>query len=827
MGITIDHGIDLGTTNSAIARQDGTKTRLLKGRDGSELLPSAVYVDNGGAVVVGAAAYAGASKSPADTATEFKRLMGTDDTRTFPGSGKRMTPEELSAEVLKELLRWAAADGGHTPNAAVITIPAMFQLPQCEATRRAAEMAGILHAPLLQEPIAAAIAQSGAGKVLDGSWLVYDLGGGTFDVSLVRSRAGRLQVLDHGGDNHLGGRDFDRMVARSIADRIRREGRLGDFKRTDPALADAFTRLRLEAERVRIALSKEEQVLYKVDDLARDAGGAPVSFEVALDRGELESLVEPLIVRTTAMCAELLSRSGITAKELRGIVMVGGPTLTPCIPRIIERELGIEARHHMDPMNIVATGAAIFASTQQLPEKLRTHTTGSTVLKLEYEPMTTNPSPLLAGKIEGATKVAKIRITRSGGGYDSGAIAVKKGAFGADLELKQRELNVFILEGFDADGGKVAVEPSQITVLHGFSVAKPPLSQSVGVMLADNNVCWYLRKGAVLPARNTMVHTTTIELPKGHSGDAIHVPLVQGESNRADRNKVIGVLRIVAEKIERDLPRGTEVQVSMSIDEFSRTTSRAFVPLLDQWFDDVVFFHMETKKADDVGKGLSAQKDRLAELEKLAAGLEEAEAAEAPAAGASAGGPSPAPSTDSRVKEIEALLEEGDRDAVDLADQMVRWMSREIDQAEDGNRGKALETEFAKEYESARELSESPDNAAERRQAEAHAAEFRHAIKAKDFDAAKKKLEDLTALVYRLLRRLPGYWAAVFSHLTDRLTQLNLAHVAAAHIQKGRTLVQNGAVGDLAQVCFDMAQLLPESEKKHGGELPGIVSHVK
>src|SRR4051812_3365925 len=129
MGITIDHGIDLGTTNSAIARQDGTKTRLLKGRDNSVLCPSAVHVDAAGAVVVGAAAYAGASRNPADTATEFKRLMGTDDTRTFPGSGRKMTPEELSAEVLRELLRWASADGGRTPNAAVITIPAMFQLP--------------------------------------------------------------------------------------------------------------------------------------------------------------------------------------------------------------------------------------------------------------------------------------------------------------------------------------------------------------------------------------------------------------------------------------------------------------------------------------------------------------------------------------------------------------------------------------------------------------------------------------------------------------------------------------------------------------------------
>src|SRR5262249_51394088 len=121
MGITIDYGIDLGTTNSAIARQDGSTTRLLKGREGNVLLPSAVFVDAGGAVAVGAAARGGASQHPADTATEFKRLMGTDEMRSFPSSGKRMSPEELSAEVLRELGRWVVAEGGQAPNAAVIT----------------------------------------------------------------------------------------------------------------------------------------------------------------------------------------------------------------------------------------------------------------------------------------------------------------------------------------------------------------------------------------------------------------------------------------------------------------------------------------------------------------------------------------------------------------------------------------------------------------------------------------------------------------------------------------------------------------------------------
>jgi hypothetical protein len=179
------------------------------------------------------------------------------------------------------------------------------------------------------------------------------------------------------------------------------------------------------------------------------------------------------------------------------------------------------------------------------------------------------------------------------------------------------------------------------------------------------------------------------------------------------------------------------------------------------------------------------------------------------------------------VKEIESLLEEGDRDAVDLADQMVRWMSRELDQAEDDNRGKALQTKFDEEYQTALELTADPEKGAERRQTEALALEFRAAIKGKDYETAKQKTDDLVALVYRLLRRLPAYWAAVFAHLCERLTQLGLGNVAQGLVQRGQQHVQNDNVGDLAQVCFEMAQLLPASEQKNADQLPGVISHVK
>src|SRR6185312_9034218 len=164
--------------------------------DGSTLLPSAVWIKADGSAVVGSEARQKLNTDPENTALEFKRSMGTPDVRQFPASNRSMRAEELSATVLTALLDRAAVHG-ERPSASVVTIPAMFQLPQCDATQRAAKLAGLAFAPLLQEPIAAAIAHGGTGELREGYWLVYDFGGGTFDVSLVRSKDGRLQVLDH------------------------------------------------------------------------------------------------------------------------------------------------------------------------------------------------------------------------------------------------------------------------------------------------------------------------------------------------------------------------------------------------------------------------------------------------------------------------------------------------------------------------------------------------------------------------------------------------------------------------------------------------------
>jgi molecular chaperone DnaK len=802
---TIDYGIDLGTTNSALARQDGRQQRLLPGPDGDPLLQSAIQVLASGEIVVGRVAKDALDRDPQNTTIEFKRLMGTGEKKRFPASGREFTPEELSSEILKSLAERARAVDGEAPRAAVITIPAMFQLPQCDATRRAAALAGIEHAPLLQEPIAAAIAHSGSGTVREGSWLVYDLGGGTFDVSLVRCKDGRLQVIDHDGDNHLGGRDFDRAIARKAIDQIREAGKHGDFKRTDPKHADAFARIKVESERVRIALSTDENARFQVPEAGFD-----------LNREALEELLMPLIQRTTQLCKKLLDRNRIAAKELSGLVMVGGPTLTPCVPNQIRFDVGVEAKHYVDPMTIVARGAALFASTQRLPVTIRKKRAGAAIdLHLEYEPMTTDPTPLVVGKVTSPVPPPPgLKIQVQGAPLSP---VQPNGAFAIDLRLQPNQLNVFALQAFDGAGNPLATEPDSIKILHGFSIAKPPLSQSVGIMLANNNVHWYLKKGVVLPARQTVTHQTTKSIKRGQSGEAIHVPLVQGESARADRNKVIGVLHIHADKIGRDLPEGSTVEVTLAVDESAQTVGRAYVPALDQWFEEVVRFDLETKPADDVAKGLAEQKDRLKALEALADDLD--------ASVANSGSWIREEEEKDRIKEVEALLEEGDRDSIDLADQMVRMMSQDIDATEDGGRKTRLTNELEDVRGRATEVIESDGEPADKRQLAVLLAEADKALQRGDLDLVEKKIDDLRTLNLTVMTRQPWFWEGYLSYLLKEAEKLGVLDLTRKQFERGAQAIQRQDHHEIPGICREIVQMFPAEQRERVGSM--IRSDVK
>jgi len=353
-------GIDLGTTNSLVAVLEESGPRVLPDPEtGAALLPSAVAFLPGGEVIVGARAKALAAERPLDTILSVKRFMGlgvehvsTDDRRRyrfaersegvvrFVVEGREVTPPEVSAHVLRELKRWAEAALGEITGQAVITVPAYFNDSQRQATRDAGRLAGLEVLRLVNEPTAASLAY-GLDQKDEGVIAVYDLGGGTFDISILRLRAGVFEVLATSGDTRLGGDDFDERLAELV---------LAELPEPERSRAPVRARARQAAERAKRALSDAERAEIALGSVRR-----------ALTRAEFEALVEDLVERTAGPCRQALRDAGLAPEDIRSVVAVGGSTRVPLVRRQMEALFGRPPLTDIDPDQVVALGAGIQA----------------------------------------------------------------------------------------------------------------------------------------------------------------------------------------------------------------------------------------------------------------------------------------------------------------------------------------------------------------------------------------------------------------------------------------------------------------------------------
>ena len=359
-------GIDLGTTNSLVAHVDErNRPRILPVDEGRPLLPSAVHYGTDGEIDVGAAAKRRAPERPRDTVLSVKRFMGRGPADVRPddrgiyrfddsgavvklavaGGARSVTPIDVSAEILRVLKRRAHEALGAAPGGCVITVPAYFDDAQRQATKDAGRLAGLDVLRLLNEPTAAALAY-GLDKRVQGTFAVYDLGGGTFDVSILRLDGGVFEVLSTGGDTHLGGDDFDRIVAR----RLLADGLAAAGAEPSPAVLRGAV---AAAQRIRESLSSEETVEADVD---LPEG---LRLRARLARAELEALILPVVERTTAPCRAALRDAG--DPRVDGVVLVGGATRTPLVRRHVKALFGQEPLTDLDPDTVVALGAAVQA----------------------------------------------------------------------------------------------------------------------------------------------------------------------------------------------------------------------------------------------------------------------------------------------------------------------------------------------------------------------------------------------------------------------------------------------------------------------------------
>ncbi|WP_027333436.1 molecular chaperone DnaK [Mycoplasmopsis glycophila] len=342
-------GIDLGTTNSVVSVIENKQPVVLENPNGKRTTPSVVAFKNG-EIIVGEVAKRQVETNP-NTVVSIKRLMGTN--KTVHVNGKDYKPEEISAMILSYMKDYAEAKLGTKVSKAVITVPAYFDNAQREATKIAGKIAGLDVLRIINEPTAAALAFGLEKTDKSMKVLVYDLGGGTFDVSVLELEDGTFEVLSTSGDNHLGGDDWDNEIVKWMLKEI-------NSKYNYDAANDkmALARLKETAEKAKIDLSAQSVAQINLPFLAVTADG-PVNVELELKRSEFESMTSHLLDRTRKPIEDALKEAGITANDIHEVLLVGGSTRMPAVVDMVKRTLGKEPNRSINPDEVVSIGAAI------------------------------------------------------------------------------------------------------------------------------------------------------------------------------------------------------------------------------------------------------------------------------------------------------------------------------------------------------------------------------------------------------------------------------------------------------------------------------------
>jgi len=343
-------GIDLGTTNSCFAVMEGGEPTVITNQEGARTTPSVVGFAKNGERLVGQLAKRQAVSNPENTIISIKRHMGTDYKVNV--EGKSYTPQEISAMILQKIKADAEAHLGEPVKQAVITVPAYFTDSQRQATKDAGTVAGLEVLRIINEPTAAALAY-GVDKGEDGKILVFDLGGGTFDVSILELGEGVFEVLATSGNNHLGGDDFDQRIMDYLINEFKKET---GIDLSNDKLADQ--RLKEAAEKAKIELSGVASTQINLPFITDDATG-PKHLDVTLTRAKFDELTRDLVEATIEPTRKAMKDAGLSASEIDKVLLVGGSTRIPAVQEAIKRELGKEPTKNINPDECVAIGAAI------------------------------------------------------------------------------------------------------------------------------------------------------------------------------------------------------------------------------------------------------------------------------------------------------------------------------------------------------------------------------------------------------------------------------------------------------------------------------------
>lgn len=817
----IDYGIDLGTTNSAICRMEKGDPVVIKTDVLKDTMPSCISINKKGSVKAGDSAYntmkqdkRRATKSwhaeASNTYIEFKRTMATDTKYTCTNVGKDFTSEDLSAEVLKTLKSFVTDE---PVSSAVITVPAKFTVNQKTATLEAARKAGFRKCELLQEPIAAALAYGLTADEKNGTWMVFDFGGGTFDAALLKVEDGIMQVFDTEGDNYLGGKNLDYAIVDDIIvpylkENYNVEGYWADEEKKQ-VLRDAMKTYAEDAKN-QLSFKDHEDILSNLGDLGEDEDGEEIELDLTLSQDEAFNVMRPYFQKAVDICKNLLNRNNLKGEQISKLILVGGPTHSPLIRQMLREQVTPNVDTSIDPMTAVATGAALYASTIDADVREEDVKRGTVKLEISYDSTTVETTQWLPIKLADTAdyRHVLVELVRADKAWASGKVEVDAAGTVIEVSLLESKPNSFAVTAYDEHGCSLPCFPSEITIIQGTKVGAAPLPYNIGVGKWEGNkeravfkMAKGLEKNKPLPAVGVVNDLRTPRsLRPGLADDFVSIPVYQTDDFTEAEGKTAALYEWVAsvvvtgEDVDCLIPEDSPVDLTLKVDSSEQMTLE--VHFLSSGV--TVEKTLETNKKHSLEQADEAIKKGLQDAEQILSDLR--------AAGIS---------TTEVQKALESIRNEYENDPEKKAVlNHLKEALRKIESLDNETEWERLEQEIRDEWE---RLEKAQNDFGDEKAAailEQLRSQVDSVVRTKDVRVGREVLRNVGNLYYSLTRLY--HQMDFIRYYSSRFALYNWKDSARARrlLDDGMTEINNRpTVESLHYFVVEILNLLPESEK--------------
>ena len=595
-------GIDLGTTNSAICIYDGTETQILKSREQNDVTPSVIYFDRRGRKQIGQGAYDLEPIYFKSCAKLFKRRMGEAHLIKLPSVNLTVTPEECSVDILKELFGSLPEEiRKSSETGTVVTIPAAFNQKARNATRQAAEMAGIGKVELMQEPVASVMSFMRYVHEADGIFLIYDLGGGTFDVAIAQSTGGRVTLLAHDGIEKCGGRDFDRLIVDNIVlPQLHEEYDLPDNLDKNDNFIRFLPIVEYSTEQSKKDLSRKEDVTIVIpirddwSDYLHDSKGRTIFHEIPLQRDTFNKLIAEKINDTVNRARKTMEECGVNAHDIDRIVWVGGPTIYKPLRDKVSSELGINGEiSNLNPMTAVAEGASLFAESidwssddYKMKSTRGQISTDELAISFNYTARTPGDTSKIAVQVGGQVPLGyEFQINSLDTAWTSGKIPLKHGTT-VEVNLTKPWENTFKVVVYDAVGEPISIKQDEIIITNTAAIVEAiPSPSSIGLIVHDKSISRdilvpLIGKGDSLPKKDSIPDLKAGKALESGSSESLHFILLEGEFKEdIYDNEYIGDFKINGTDLDEDvIPEGADLICNYEIKNSAEIKLQIEVP---------------------------------------------------------------------------------------------------------------------------------------------------------------------------------------------------------------------------------------------------------